>query len=648
MGFDLSLVESEERYHGAFVCAICQNLVDLDSLVTTACSHCFCKSCLPTWLERSYKCPTCNQDLLYANNNDKTAIRSMMIGDRAVLVQSLQVAQPLAHRMLRSLLVRCPLHESVQCHWKGDYGDVEAHLLSGSAHDVAAKSPSKSSLNDKQNTDAESASNLSSANNPKRFLATSLKAQANAKFESRHYKEALSLYTKAIEVLETTIPSSSSDPPSLLDTEAQSLLATLYSNRAATNLQTQDFSACLQDCQTILREHWDTSNNTKVYVRASRAYVQMGDLSQAKGYLTEGLKHQPNNGALKKELQKIESMLEWEETGRNYLQLEQFAAAKKTYGSLLKEAAAADPFLLGAAQADLGLGLTDSALRLTKRVLVKHAQNPRGCWIRGQAVFLMGDAKLGIQLMQEALRLDPDSKDLKATYRQAKQVREWMEATQQAMFTRKFDQAIELLTQCLETYRPSTLPPKSKLYADLYTQRAEAHLRLKHFHEALKDCALVVYAQEDCIPAWLIRCQANHGIGKHEDALEHARDLLQKWPQDPRLRQAYERADFLLRKERRVDFYKLLGVPSIASGMEIRKAYKRKALELHPDKAPPDQQKVAQRRFQQLGQALEILTDNHQRKLWDEGYDPDAIRERIEAANQAAHRGGGHHGHSHY
>jgi DnaJ-class molecular chaperone len=111
----------------------------------------------------------------------------------------------------------------------------------------------------------------------------------------------------------------------------------------------------------------------------------------------------------------------------------------------------------------------------------------------------------------------------------------------------------------------------------------------------------------------------------------------------------------LHRKEKRLDYYQLLGVPSIASEMEIKKAYKRKALELHPDKVPPGSspeiQQQAQKRFQQLGEALEILTDDFQRRLYDEGYDSEAIRERVEAAKQAAHnhRSRGYHGHgSHY
>ena len=80
-------------------------------------------------------------------------------------------------------------------------------------------------------------------------------------------------------------------------------------------------------------------------------------------------------------------------------------------------------------------------------------------------------------------------------------------------------------------------------------------------------------------------------------------------------------------------------VPSVASTMEIKQAYKQRALECHPDKhaeAGPEAQKAAEAQFKLLGEALEVLGDDMMRKLYNEGYDKAAIQERIQAANRAA------------
>ncbi len=54
----------------------------------------------------------------------------------------------------------------------------------------------------------------------------------------------------------------------------------------------------------------------------------------------------------------------------------------------------------------------------------------------------------------------------------------------------------------------------------------------------------------------------------------------------------------------RRDFYKLLGVPRSAKTNQIKKAYRKLAKELHPDKNPDDPE--AESRFQDLGAAYEV------------------------------------------
>ena len=79
------------------------------------------------------------------------------------------------------------------------------------------------------------------------------------------------------------------------------------------------------------------------------------------------------------------------------------------------------------------------------------------------------------------------------------------------------------------------------------------------------------------------------------------------------------------------------GVGSKASEKEIRAAYKRAALECHPDKMreSAEAERVAsEAKFKELGEALDILTDEFKRKLWDEGHDLDAIAQRVQMREQ--------------
>lgn len=69
---------------------------------------------------------------------------------------------------------------------------------------------------------------------------------------------------------------------------------------------------------------------------------------------------------------------------------------------------------------------------------------------------------------------------------------------------------------------------------------------------------------------------------------------------------------------RRKDYYAVLGIPKTATSNQIKKAYRDLALKHHPDKNPNNRE-VAERKFREVAEAYEVLSDKERRKQYDAG-----------------------------
>ena len=66
------------------------------------------------------------------------------------------------------------------------------------------------------------------------------------------------------------------------------------------------------------------------------------------------------------------------------------------------------------------------------------------------------------------------------------------------------------------------------------------------------------------------------------------------------------------------DYYSLLGVSRNADEATLKKAYRKLALKLHPDRNPPEKKEEAEKKFREMSEAYHILSDPEKRKIYDQ------------------------------
>ena len=106
-------------------------------------------------------------------------------------------------------------------------------------------------------------------------------------------------------------------------------------------------------------------------------------------------------------------------------------------------------------------------------------------------------------------------------------------------------------------------------------------------------------------------------------ALNDFRTALEKDEGFSRAKEGMAKAQKLQKQAGKRDYYKILGVKRSSTKKEIKKAYKKLALEWHPDKfTDEEEKKAAEKKFMDIAAAKEVLTDDEKRAKYDAGEDP--------------------------
>lgn len=378
--------------------------------------------------------------------------------------------------------------------------------------------------------------------------------------------------------------------------------STYLSNRAAAFMSNGQYIAALEDCS---RAADIDPQNPKILLRLARIYTGLGQPDEA---LLTFSRIEPAPSA--KDMAPAKEMQQYINSAKE--SLERGTAMSMVLHALDQAERYLGPgvskprkWQLMRGEAYLKMGRENSlgeAQNIAMNLLRNNNQDPEALVLRGRTLYNQGDNEKAIQLFRAAVSCDPDFRDAIKWLRIVQKLDRMKEEGNVEFKAGRHAAAIEKYTAALEID-----PSNRGINAKLLQNRAQCHIKLKQYDEAIADTDRAYSLDPSYIKARKTKANALGLSGQWEESVKEWKNVQELDPEDRTIPKEVRKAELELKKSLRKDYYKIVGVEKTAGPDEIKKAYRKMAIKLHPDKNPDDPE--AEERFKDLAEAYETLSD---------------------------------------
>ncbi|KAI8979215.1 hypothetical protein BDF20DRAFT_487710 [Mycotypha africana] len=425
-----------------------------------------------------------------------------------------------------------------------------------------------------------------------------IKNQANEQYKQGQYAEAVKLYSQAIDISPKT--------------------ATYYNNRAAALVMLKKYKEAANDCRTATELD---PQNVKAFLRGGKCHLNMGNLEEASRLYNYALQLDSSiatsSAATQREFYNLQQVSQYMAQAQTFIANQQWGLARNSLDRAISFVDAdVVPYHWKVMQAECALGEKNysEASRIANSLVRLNNQNPDALYLRARVFYSQGDNQKTIAHCQEALRCDPDFRKARDLLKMAKTIEKQKEEGNTAFKAGQLDQAFEAYTSALEID-----PANAHMNARLYSNRAAVLQKQKKFEEALVDCDKAIQLDDGFYKAYSRRAACYMETEQYEEAVKDYRKLVEVDASNREYQNLLRKAELELKKSQRKDYYKILGLSKSATDSEIKKAYRKLALQYHPDKNDGDAK--AEARFKEVGEAYAILSDPEKKARYDSGAD---------------------------
>uniref|UniRef100_A0A8D0LLE8 DnaJ homolog subfamily C member 7 n=1 Tax=Sus scrofa TaxID=9823 RepID=A0A8D0LLE8_PIG len=427
--------------------------------------------------------------------------------------------------------------------------------------------------------------------------AESFKEQGNAYYAKKDYNEAYNYYTKAIDMCPKN--------------------ASYYGNRAATLMMLGRFREALGDAQQSVRLD---DSFVRGHLREGKCHLSLGNAMAACRSFQRALELDHKNAQAQQEFKNANAVIEYEKIAETDFEKRDFRKVVFCMDRALEFAPACHRFKILKAECLAMLGRYPEAQSVASDILRMDSTNADALYVRGLCLYYEDCIEKAVQFFVQALRMAPDHEKACIACRNAKALKAKKEDGNKAFKEGNYKLAYELYTEAL-----GIDPNNIKTNAKLYCNRGTVNSKLRKLDDAIEDCTHAVKLDDTYIKAYLRRAQCYMDTEQYEEAVRDYEKVYQT-EKTKEHKQLLKNAQLELKKSKRKDYYKILGVDKNASEDEIKKAYRKRALMHHPDRhsgASAEVQKEEEKKFKEVGEAFTILSDPKKKTRYDSGQDLD-------------------------
>ncbi|XP_023330976.1 dnaJ homolog subfamily C member 3 [Eurytemora carolleeae] len=362
--------------------------------------------------------------------------------------------------------------------------------------------------------------------------------------------------------------------------------------------------------------------------------LKMGRLNEAHIDLENVVRNEPDNGDANTLYSMITTLQDKTDDAKDAINWNNYEHAIELLTELL-ENIPWDPSLRELrAEAYLGLGNIPHAISDIRSVTKLTLDNTAGHFKLASLHYQLGEADESLNEVRECLKLDPDHVDCYPMYKKIKKVAKFLQSSKEASNSEDWQECIDMANKALKN-EPT-----------IENVRFHAHDRLCHCYVKLGDSLEAKRACSDAIKInneprlYCDRAEANLAEDMFDEAVNDYRAALEIDEDFQRAKEGIQRAQKLQKTAKKRDYYKILGVKRSASKKEINKAYKKLAMQWHPDKFQAEEdKKAAEKKFMDIAAAKEVLMDAEMRQKYDSGEDPLDPESGREGGQQFRHGG---------